>query len=179
MSGLRKIATIVTLGTVGALGNMAAVSAGGGCHTGITEGHGTSVEMIDACFTPTTLFAEAGETIRFVNLDGSPHNVTANDWGHFDDLRKGESYTTSFSTDGIYAYACTYHPGMSGAIVIGGDAFGSDMAPEPVTSPTAPASTDSGRLAAGAFGLLVGAAAGVGLASVRRRTAVPDDGSRR
>jgi plastocyanin len=170
VSGLRKIATIVTLGTVGAFSSMAAASAGGGCHTGITEAHGTRIEMIDACFTPTTLFAEAGETIRFVNLDGFPHNVTANDWGHFDDLGRGEAYTTSFTTDGVYAYSCTYHPGMSGAIVVGGDGFGSDIAPAPVTAPSAPAAADGGRLAAGAFGLLVGVAAGVGLGRVRRRT---------
>lgn len=112
--------------------------------------------MIDACFTPTTLFAEAGETVRFVNLDGSPHNMTA-------DVR----------------VLCTYHPGMSGAIVVGGDGFGSDIAPALVTAPSALAAADGGRLAAGAFGQLVGAAAGVGLASVRRRTAVPDDGPRR
>ena len=171
MSNMRKIATVVALGTFGAFGSMAAASAGGGCHTGVTEGRGTRIEMIDACFTPTTLFAEPGETITFVNLDGFPHNITANEWGHFDDLRKGEGYTTSFTTDGIYAYACTYHPGMSGAIVIGGGTFGPDIAPEPATSPTAPASTDGGRIAAGAFGLLMGTAAGVGLASVRRRTA--------
>ena len=121
-----------------------------------------------ACFTPTTLFAEPGETITFVNRDELVHNITATDRGHFDDLHQGERHTTSFTTDGIYAYACTYHPGMSGAIVVGEGAVGADIAPEPVTS-SVPTSTDSRWIAAGAIGLLTGAAAGVGLTSVRRR----------
>ena len=169
MTRMRKVATIVTLGTVGAFAGMTAASAGGGCHSGVTEGYGTRIEMIDACFTPTTLFAEPGETITFVSRVGFAHNITANDWGHFDDLYDGERYTTSFKTDGIYTYACTYHPGMSGAVVIGEGAVGADIAPEPVTASAVPTSTDGGRIAAGAIGLLMGAAAGVGIASVRRR----------
>ena len=169
MTRMHKVATIVTLGTVGAFGGMTAASAGGGCHSGVTEGHGTRIEMIDACFTPTTLFAEPGETITFVSRDELVHNITANDWGHFDDLHQGERFTTSFATDGTYAYACTYHPGMSGAIVIGEGAIGADIAPEPVTASVVPTSTGGGRIAAGAIGLLIGAVAGVGLASVRRR----------
>ncbi len=117
MTRMRRAAAIMTLGTVGALAGMTAASAGGGCHSGVTEGYGTRIEMIDACFTPTTLFAEPGETITFVSRDADAHNMTANAWGHFDDMHEGERFTTSFKTDGIYAYACTYHPGMTGAIV--------------------------------------------------------------
>lgn len=169
MTHMRKVATIVTLGTVGAFAGMTAVSAGGGCHSGVTEGYGTRIEMIDACFTPTTLFAEPGETITIVNRDESVHNITATDWGHFDDLHQGERYATSFTTDGIYAYACTYHPGMAGAIVVGEGAVGADIAPQPVTSSVVPTSTGGGWITAGAIGLLIGAVAGVCLASVRRR----------
>ncbi len=169
MTRTRKATTIVTLGIAGALAGMTTASAGGGCHSGATEGSGEVIEMIDACFTPTTLFAEPGETITFVSRDEPVHNITANGWGHFDDLHEGERYTTSFKTDGIYAYACSYHPGMSGAIVIGEGAVGSDIAPQPVTASTVPTSTESGWIAAGAIGLLIGAAAGAGLSNARRR----------
>lgn len=167
MSPRGKAATIVTLGIVGAFAGITGASAGGGCHGGVTEAEGTRVELIGACFTPTTLFAEPGETITFVNRDDFEHNITANDWGHFGDLQAGDRYTTSFKTDGIYAYACTYHPGMSGAIVVGRG--GAGVADEPVTASAAPTSADGGSAAAGAIGLLIGAAAGVGITAVRRR----------
>ena len=169
MTRMRRVATIVTLGTIGAFAGITTASAGGGCHSGVTEGHGTRVEMVDACFTPTTLFAEPGEAITFVSRDELVHNITANDWGHFDDLHEGERYTTSFTTDGTYAYACTYHPGMSGAIVIGEGAVGADIDPEPVTSSVVNTTTGGDRIAAGAIGLLIGAVVGTGLASVCRR----------
>lgn len=169
MKRTRRVATVLTLGLIGTLAGITAASAGGGCHSGVTEGRGTRIEMVDACFTPTTLFAEAGEVITFVNRDDFAHNITANDWGRFDDLGLGDRYSTSFKTDGIYAYACTYHPGMSGSIVIGEGASGADVAAQPVAASAVPTSGGDGWVAAGAIGLLVGAAAGAGLARVRRQ----------
>ncbi len=34
---------------------VAPAAAGGGCHQGVTQGDGDTVEMLDACFTPTIL----------------------------------------------------------------------------------------------------------------------------
>jgi len=174
MTRARSVTTIVTLGMVGAFAGMTAASAGGGgCHEGVTEARGTRVEMVNACFTPTTLFAEPGQTITFVNRDEFAHNVTANGWGDFDDLNSGERYTTSFADDGVYAYACSIHPGMSGSIVIGEGDSGAGVAAvetRPVAASTVPASGGDGWIVAGAAGLLIGAAAGTGIATVRRRS---------
>ncbi len=172
MTALRTVTTIVALGMIGTFAGITTASAGGGCHEGTTEGSGARIEMVDACFTPSTLFAQPGETITFVNRDGFSHNVTANGWGNFEDLTTGERYTTSFADDGVYAYACSIHPGMSGSIVIGEGASGADAAPletRPVTASAVPASDGDGWIAAGAAGLLIGAAAGAGLARMRRR----------
>ena len=54
------------------------------------------------------------------------HNVTANDWGHWDDMYEGDRFTASFDEEGIFPFACTYHPGMSGAIVVGDGGTGDD-----------------------------------------------------
>jgi plastocyanin len=94
-------------------------SAGGGCHDGVTSGRGTTVEIVDACFTPTTLFVEPGDRVTFVNLDPFVHNVGGNLWGHFDDLLEGDRFSASFAEEGVYSFACTYHPGMTGSIVVG------------------------------------------------------------
>jgi plastocyanin len=98
---------------------VAPAAAGGGCHQGVTQGDGGTVEMIDACFTPTILQVDPGETVTFVNTDPMTHNVTANVWGYFEDLNEGDAFTATFDQPGIYPYACAYHPGMTGAIVVG------------------------------------------------------------
>ena len=169
--------------------------AGGGCHGGVTNGSGTTVEIVDACFTPTILHIQPGEAVRFVNTDPFVHNVTANLWGHFDDLEPGAGFTATFDAAGVYPYACTYHPGMSGAIVVGdGTGAGNGTV---ITGPAGPtASGSTGAVATGAGeevatspvvatsdasagawpwvgGIAIGLAAGIGVATIvgrRRRT---------
>jgi plastocyanin len=94
-------------------------AAGGGCHQGVSHGDGDTVEMVDACFTPTILQVDPGETVTFLNTDPITHNVTANVWGYFEDMNEGDAFTATFDQPGIYPYACAYHPGMTGAIVVG------------------------------------------------------------
>jgi len=161
--------------------------AGGGCHGGVTQGTGDTVELIDACFTPTTLRIEPGDSVTFVNEDSFVHNVTANLWGHFDDLEQGDSFTATFGEDGVYPYACTYHPGMTGAVVVGdGDGPGSGAAvtvssfgEPPAPSPRVEVRTVTRTEDAGASSPLVWLAAAIGLVSglglgalVRRRRSV-------
>ena len=150
----------------------AASAGGGGCHDGTTEERGTSIEMVNACFTPTTLFAEPGDRITFTNRDGFAHNVTANGWGYFDDLGTGEQFSTSFSDEGVFPYACTLHSGMTGAIVVGQGDDGAGVAavaPAPSRRHRPPPRGDR-WVAAGLFGLVLGAAAGAGLTRIRHRS---------
>jgi plastocyanin len=158
-------------------------TAGGGCHGGVTDGTGDTVELVDACFTPTTLRIEPGQQVTFVNRDPMIHNVTANLWGHFDDLDQGDAFTATFEQEGVYPYACTYHPGMTGAIVVGdGDGPGSGQAvpvgafeeppaPSPrievrtITRPEDPGASSPLVWLTAAIGLVVG----LGLGSLVRR----------
>ena len=157
--------------------------AGGGCHTGVTTGSGDTVEMVEACFTPTTLRIDAGDTVTFVNTDPLTHNIAATGWGNFDGMNQGDVFRATFSASGIYPYACMYHPGMTGAIVVGngtgagnGEAVTVAAFEPPVPSPevaiaaepTIPAtgSATVGWVAGGAIGLGIGLAAGF---TVRRR----------
>jgi plastocyanin len=171
MSRPRKVLTIVMLGTMGSIIGLKTASAGGGCHSGTTEGRGTTIEMVDACFTPTTLFVEPGDTVTFTNRDDFAHNVTANGWGYYDQLGTGDRFTMSFSDDGIYPYACTIHDGMTGAIVVGeGDDGTGVVAVDPKPLASQPASPHDDRwITAGVIGLVLGGAAGAGIASLRRR----------
>ncbi|WP_051478236.1 cupredoxin domain-containing protein [Arthrobacter sp. H5] len=62
-----------------------------------------------------------GTMVTVVNEDEAPHTVTAKDDGGFDvDVPAGETVTfTAPEEAGDYAIICTYHPQMSGTLVIG------------------------------------------------------------
>ncbi len=154
---------------------------GGGCHGASTQGKGTAVEIADACFTPTILRIDPGQSVTWTNTDPFVHNVTANSWGHFDDLLEGHSFTATFENGGVYPYACTYHPGMSGAVVVGdglGAGSGQTVAvgADVVQSPAAPAKgavasagPGSGSIGAWIGGGALGIAVAMGLVLVVRR----------
>jgi plastocyanin len=154
--------------------------AGGGCHDGATTGEGDTVEMKDACFTPTTLTVDSGDTVTFVNLDDMTHNVGGSLWGHYDDMNQGDVFEATFAEAGIFPYACSYHPGMTGAIVVGDGAGAGNGERVTVASYEAPAaspevvvraaaseqpagsgSSPVGWIAAGAAGLVIGLGAGL------------------
>lgn len=161
---------------------------GGGCHQGVTsadatDGDAPTIEMIDACFTPTTLQIEPGSQVTFVSRDVEfTHNVGGNLWGHFEDMAEGDGFRATFDEAGTYPYACSYHPGMTGAIIVG-DGTGAGNGelisvqafapPDPLVvtntrTITAEASNTPWAVA-GALGLVAGAAGGFGLARARRR----------
>jgi plastocyanin len=154
--------------------------AGGGCHRPATEGEGDRVEIVKACFTPSILRTDPGSEVTFVSHDPITHNVTANGWGYFDDLYQGQSFTARFNEPGIYPFACTYHPGMVGAILVGhsvGPGSGATVDSSPVReaperavpqAPSQPGSAGLGWLAAGAAGLVAGA----GLTLLLRRRSI-------
>lgn len=107
----------------------AGVAGGGGCYEA-TEGTGTVVELVGACFTPSVLRVEPGTTIEFVNRDQMVHVVAGIGWGSAD-LAPGDRTSHRFDEPGTYAYSCYLHPTMNGAVVVGdgGDDKGSSTAP--------------------------------------------------
>lgn len=163
--------------------------AGGGCHSGVTENDATgdkdvTIRMVDACFTATVTTVDPGTPVTFVNADlGVTHNVGGNQWGHFEDMIEGDAFTATFDEAGIYPFACNYHPGMTGAIVVGGgtgsgggesitvEAF--EPATKSVRTVTAePDGIATGVVAGvGVIGLALGAGIGVGFARSGRKHA--------
>lgn len=157
-------------------------SAGGGGCAEVTEGTGTTVEMLYACLTPTLLRVEPGETVTFVNRDSFRHVIAGAGyaWGSNGNMGPDEAFTATFRKDGVYPYQCYLHPGMAGAVIVG-DGTGSGPAdranvfvapfegeeplPEVVYVTRAPEIrtevTSSGGPIAWAGGILVGLVAGV------------------
>jgi plastocyanin len=93
-------------------------AAGGGCHEPpVSDASGSVVKMVRLCVTPTVLHVRPGTTVTWTNADSVVHNVWGAGWSR-GDLNPGQSATWDFDSPGTYPYACTLHPGMTGAIVV-------------------------------------------------------------
>jgi amicyanin len=72
-------------------------------------------------FVPTKVYIKAGDTVTWVNLTASRHNVTFNRLkvkSHM--LKRFGSYTAKFTKVGEYIYVCQPHQSMrmTGKIVV-------------------------------------------------------------
>ena len=161
-----------------------AALAGGGCHAGATQQDATgedeaTVVMREACFEASVTTVDPGTDVAFVNQDeGISHNVGGVLWGNYEDMHFGDTYTATFDEAGIYSFACSYHPGMTGAIVVGdgkgaGNGFAVSTTPpklDPVPSAAPTPRTDVPWIAAAAVGgIAVGAGAAFAAGRLLRR----------
>lgn len=160
----------------------ASAGGGGGCHGRVTDGEGDIVTMAKACFSPSVLRVDPGTEVTFINKDPVPHNVSAPEWGYFDEMMEGDTFRATFDESGVYPFACTYHPGMTGAIVVGdGTGAGSGVTVAPLNGAETTSSEDAAPAAVsadgssalgwalgGAGGFVLGAASALAL---RRRRA--------
>lgn len=99
----------------------ASAGGGGGCRAPQTEGTGVAVDLAKFCVSPTILHVPAGATVTWTNRDPVVHNVWGAGWSR-GDLAPGQSGAWTFDAPGTYPYACTLHPGMTGAVVVGAPA---------------------------------------------------------
>jgi plastocyanin len=167
-----------------------ATAGGGECYADASQGTGVTVRLEKFCPTPSILRVDSGATVTFVNEDPIVHNVigTGGQWGHPGDLGAGDAFTAKFTEPGVYPFACWYHPGMTGAVVVGdGTGAGNGQtvtvesatlaSPSPIASAEAdpPRVVDGGSVAlgwavAGGLGLALGAGGTAGIIRKRRAT---------
>jgi plastocyanin len=126
---------------------VAPVSAGGGCHgedgTVHTEGDSTVVRMGTCSFSPTVVHVPVGTAVRFLNTAVVNHLVVgeAQGWGTNSELVPGQELQRTFGQQGVFPYSCPLHPGMVGAVVVGGADAGA-VAPPAAVAPNAGAGGD-------------------------------------
>lgn len=145
-----------------------AAARGGGCGDSapLIPVAATTVVMRHSCFQPGVVTVGPGDTLEIVNDDPMLHNVYGPGWYH-GDLRPGEVMSRTFDEEGTYTFACTLHPGMTGAVVVGDAEPASAMSP--LSNGGAGASA-SGALVEGiGLGLLAGLGAGWTLRRVTHR----------
>lgn len=194
----RAIALVSLALTAWVAGSAPAAWAGGGGCGELTEGSGTTVEVLYSCFTPTLLRVEPGATVAFVNRDTYRHALTGAGYGWYDEdgwFRPGEVVEATFERNGVYPYQCSLHPGMSGAVIVGDGSGpgaasrgGVTVSPVPTIQPspevvvvtaepeirtvarTVQRAAPGPMVAAGAIGALLGAGAAGVVAGRRRRS---------
>jgi plastocyanin len=143
------ILTVIASAVVAAVGipvGTAGASGGGGCGQPVTDAAGTTVRIRNYCFGPTILRAVPGDEVTFINRDSAPHTVLGANasWGSFRDMRRGDEMTYRFARAGVYPFVCTYHPGMVGAVVVGGGTpMATTGAAEPVVRVSAAAADEA------------------------------------
>jgi plastocyanin len=77
--------------------------------------------MQNITFIPASVNAKVGETVKWVNLDSAPHNVTPVSGPSFTaspTFSNGGSFSLKLAKPGTIQYRCTIHPGMNGTIVV-------------------------------------------------------------
>ena len=129
-----------------------AIAGGGGCHGEATEARASMVELRDACFTATVTRVDPGQQVAFINRDGFAHNIVGFGalWGDIEGLGQGETRRFTFDQAGVYPYACTFHPGMVGAVVVGDDELHAGDAGTVVAASSSVPGGPGGASAAGA-----------------------------
>ena len=84
------------------------------------SGNVVTVGMKDIQFAPKDVTVKFGQTVRWVNQEDVPHNVTATKGETFrsDNFSKGGSFEFKPTKAGRISYVCTIHPGMDGTLTV-------------------------------------------------------------
>lgn len=89
--------------------------------TAVADGHATvhTVIIKDFSFNPADIQIKAGDTIMWMNEDGTRHSAMDLN-GAFDTglLSKGQSASLTFAGAGSFSYRCGPHANMRGSIEV-------------------------------------------------------------
>lgn len=148
-----------------------ATPSGGGDAAGLDP---VTFTIRDFLFVPANFRVNVGTTIRWVNADAAPHTVT-DEAGSFDSgtISQGGSWSHTFDRTGTYAFVCTFHPAMTGTIVVAAADSHATATVAPATSPPPPVTREGIPILVWATALLAVAAAvqfvrGVAVPALRR-----------
>jgi plastocyanin len=77
------------------------------------------VEISGFAFVPSTLTVSVGTTVTWTNKDSVSHTVTSDD-NLFDSgtLPTGATFDHTFDQKGTFEYHCSFHPYMTGKIIV-------------------------------------------------------------
>ena len=114
----------------------------------VSESGTKAASIVDFAFDPDSLPVATGTTVTWQNRGTAPHTVTAAD-GSFDSgmIAAGGTYARTFDAPGTFAFACSFHPDMTGTVVVsaaaGGPPGSTASSAAPSVSNGAPASSET------------------------------------
>jgi plastocyanin len=77
------------------------------------------VNIDNFTFGPQQITVHAGDSVTWTNRDDIPHTVTSKTMAFRSKaMDTGDKFSFTFTTPGTYAYFCSLHPHMTGAIVV-------------------------------------------------------------
>lgn len=148
---------------------VAPAQAGGGCHEGVAgvEVATTTIRVDHACYAPMVARVPVGATVTWNYLGDLKHTISGPAID-YTELGPG-AHKITFDRPGVYPYACTLHPGMSGVLLVGPAATVPGAGTVTKVSAGSPSGGDTWTWAAA--GAVVLAVTVLVLAGVRRREA--------
>ena len=85
--------------------------------SGAAGGKTVTIDMKNIAFNPKSVTVKVGQTVKWVNQDSAPHNVTGGPL-HSPTFGNGGSFTFKPTKAGTISYVCTVHPGMTGKLIV-------------------------------------------------------------
>ena len=85
------------------------------CNDGVV---GSQVTIVDNGFQPTTIAADADDTVNWTNSGQSNHTVTFDNGKDCGTLASGDMVTVLFLSPGTYAYHCEIHSSMRATVTV-------------------------------------------------------------
>jgi plastocyanin len=87
--------------------------------TGSASTDAATVGIADFAFAPAPVDVAVGGSVTWTNNDKQQHTATSA--GNFDAgaIQPGSSTTVTFDKAGSFTYICSFHPFMTGTVVVG------------------------------------------------------------
>lgn len=85
--------------------------------TPVNEVTTAAVTIKSFAFSPATLTVKAGTTVTWTNQDSATHDVKGDAFAS-EPLSQGETFSFTFDKAGSYDYICSFHPSMTGKIIV-------------------------------------------------------------
>ena len=76
------------------------------------------VWMQNNAFNPATITVSVNATVKWVNKNGTTHNVVSTGLFSSGDIPAGGTFSYHFMTAGTFDYTCTLHSGMNGKVIV-------------------------------------------------------------
>lgn len=127
LASVQSAGGLVTLAVVGfVIGMLVAGTIGAGVILRNTTGAAADIKIVANAmnaavpYSPATFTVAVGRTVTWINLDTTAHTVTSNVTGQFDSgsITTGQSWSRTFTQAGTYHYFCSFHPQMTGTIIV-------------------------------------------------------------